>query len=236
MKRAASLLLIGSILLSACATVEPRDCSIVPPALANSFGSEDGYLAFAKTRHWPGIGDNDKISIATEYLARPDVTDAGRLYFLQNRARSYSATDKRELAIDDYKALTLLPNIASDRRAFFQGLVETSDFPMGPRPLPASTVEAQPIVRVPPIMPSAFLNGNNSGHCAMLFDVDETGKVVNAEAEYCTDESLREPSVKSIATWKYSPRKLDGNPVKAKGIKSRISFSLQDECGYHLPE
>lgn len=240
MTRSLAIFLTLPLLLAGCSTVaEKRDCSIVPSALSETFGSDEGYLLFSKSMRRPGSHDNAlKIARATEYLARPDSTEAGQLHFLQSRARAYSANDDRNMALKDYKALAALPHISTDRRRYFEKLVATGDFPLAPQatPLPSNVVDAKPMVRIPPRFPNSFLNRDNSGHCAMLFDINPIGKVVNAKTEYCTHDDIREASLESISLWKYTPKIVDGKAVVREGIKSRISFDIQDQCGYHFPE
>lgn len=241
MTRTLSFSLILPLLLAGCSTVAPvqRDCSIVPSKLVKTFGSEAGYEAFAEAMRRPG--DNHqalRIKRATEYLAGPEQTDAGKLFFLQNRARTYSATGQEALSLADYEALTNMPNLEPDRRQYFQNIVDNRISPLAPlnQILPDSVIDAAPIVRIPPRMPQSFLNRDNSGHCAVKFDVDTSGKVVNAATEYCTHADLKEAALTSIQPWKYSPKTVDGTPVLREGLQTRISFSLQDQCGYFFPE
>ena len=70
----------------------------------------------------------------------------------------------------------------------------------------------------------------------MKFDVDATGKVTNADAEYCTDETLKQLSIDALLLWKYTPKTENGKAVLREDIRSNITYSLQDEYGYHVPE
>ena len=240
MKRISSLILLLPLVFAGCATVEPvqQDCSITPKPLIDAFGSEEGYKSFATTMRSPRPHQQESvIKLATQYLARTDKTEAGELFFLQNRARAYSVTENRSAATADYRALARLPNLSADRRRYFEAVVETGDYPLGPRqtPLPANVVDAKPLVRIPPIIPAKALNRDNSAHCAVLFDIDSTGKVINAKAEYCTHNDFAEPALNSIKLWKYSPKTIDGVPSIRENVKSRISFNLQDQCGNFFP-
>ena len=241
MTRTLSFVLMLPFLIVGCSTVATpqRDCSIVPSKLVKTFGSEAGYKAFAEAMRRPGDDHQAlKIKRATEYLAGPEQTDAGKLFFLQTRARTYSASGQEALSLADYEALTLMPDLTQDRRQYFQSIVDNGISPLAPlkQILPDNTIDVAPIVRIPPRMPQSFLNRDNSGHCAVKFDVDTSGKVVNATTEYCTHADLKEASLTSIQPWKYSPKTVDGKPVLRQGLQTRISFNLQDQCGYFFPE
>ena len=235
------LFLLLPFLLAGCGSVPTaqQDCSITPKPLIEAFGSEEGYKSFATTVRSPRAHQQENvIALATQYLARVDTTDAGELFFLQSRARAYSITENRSAATADYRALAALPNLSADRRQYFEAVVDTGDYPLGPRqtPLPANVVDAKPLVRIPPTIPYKALERDNSAHCALIFDIDSTGKVINAKAEYCTHNDFAEPALKAIRLWKYSPKTIDGVPSIREDVKSRIHFDLQDQCGNFFPE
>ncbi|MCF6220403.1 MAG: energy transducer TonB [Robiginitomaculum sp.] len=93
--------------------------------------------------------------------------------------------------------------------------------------------DAQPLVRIPPIMPP---RAEKSGHCKVRFDVSPQGAPFNVVATYCTGSVFKRASVKSVQKWKYNPKMLDGRAVARKGVESQITFKLTDERGNILPE
>jgi len=95
--------------------------------------------------------------------------------------------------------------------------------------------EEQPLVRIPPIFPSRFLEGNNSGYCKVRFDVSPQGAPYNVQVTSCTNRTLTRPTIKSVQRWKYRPKVKNGQAVARSGLETTIRFDLQDERGQMLP-
>jgi len=93
--------------------------------------------------------------------------------------------------------------------------------------------DAQPLVRIPPIMPT---RAEKSGHCKVRFDVSPEGQPFNVEAPYCTQSLFSRSSIKSVQKWKYNPKIVDGRSVARSGVESKITFRLTDERGKIIPE
>ena len=93
--------------------------------------------------------------------------------------------------------------------------------------------DAQPLVRIPPIMPP---RAERSGHCKVRFDVSPEGQPFNVEATFCTQSLFSRSSIKSVQKWKYNPKIVDGRAVSRSGVESKITFRLTDERGNIIPE
>ena len=93
--------------------------------------------------------------------------------------------------------------------------------------------DAQPLVRIPPIMPP---RAEKSGHCKVRFDVSPEGAPFNVQATYCTQSLFERASIKSVQKWKYNPKIVDGRAVARSGVESKITFKLTDERGRMIPE
>ena len=93
--------------------------------------------------------------------------------------------------------------------------------------------DAQPLVRIPPIMPP---RAETSGHCKVQFDVSPEGQPFNVLATYCTKSLFKRSSIKSVQKWKYNPKIVDGRGVARSGVESKITFRLTDERGKIIPE
>ena len=93
--------------------------------------------------------------------------------------------------------------------------------------------DAQPLVRIPPIMPP---RAEKSGHCKVRFDVSAQGAPFNVIATYCTSSVFKRSSVRSVQKWKYNPKIVSGRTVARTGVESQITFRLTDERGNILPE
>ncbi len=95
--------------------------------------------------------------------------------------------------------------------------------------------DAQPLVRIPPIMPPRFMQGDNSGYCTVRFDVSPEGQPFNVQTMTCTSSQLKNATVKSVQKWKYNPKIVDGRSVSRTGVESKVRFDLADERGNVLP-
>ena len=93
--------------------------------------------------------------------------------------------------------------------------------------------DAQPLVRIPPIMPP---RAEKSGHCKVRFDVSPEGAPFNVVSTFCSSRVFERPSIKSVQKWKYNPKIVDGRPVSRSGVESKITFRLADEKGNIIPE
>lgn len=92
---------------------------------------------------------------------------------------------------------------------------------------------AQPLVRVPPIMPSS---AKGSGHCLMKMNVNESGRVSDAIATYCTNDVFRAASVKSLQKWVFNPKVVNGEAISRCGVETKITYRMMDKSGKILPE
>ncbi|WP_298918801.1 energy transducer TonB [uncultured Algimonas sp.] len=93
--------------------------------------------------------------------------------------------------------------------------------------------DAQPLVRIPPIMPP---RAEKSGHCNVKFNVSPEGQPFDVVATYCTQSVFERPTIRSVQKWKYNPKIQEGRPVGRVGVISKVSFRLQDERGNIIPE
>ena len=95
--------------------------------------------------------------------------------------------------------------------------------------------DAQPLVRIPPVFPPRFLQGDNSGFCKVRFDVSPEGQPFNVVNTVCTSKLLERATIKNVQKWKYNPKIVDGRSVSRSGVETTIRFDLQDERGRTLP-
>lgn len=90
-----------------------------------------------------------------------------------------------------------------------------------------------PIVRVPPIMP---IRATKSGHCDMVFDVNAEGVTYNIRATSCSQQVFLKASIKSVQKWKYRASISNGHSAGFKGVKTTITFILNDGQGNKISE
>lgn len=153
---------------------------------------------------------------------------------------------ERETKIDQVKKVVTPPpppkieraqaDKPTERIASLEGAVPEFETPKIDRQsfkIAVSDRDAQPLVRIPPIMPQ---RAEKSGHCKVRFDVSPEGQPFNVTATYCTQSLFERSTVKSVEKWKYNPKVVDGRNVSRSGVESRITFNLTDERGNIIPE
>jgi|TARA_B100000085_G_C18455951_1_gene476879 protein TonB len=85
-----------------------------------------------------------------------------------------------------------------------------------------------PIVRVAPIYPARALSRNLEGYCDMNFTVTPAGTVIDPVAEFCTSSLFERSSARAVTKFKYKPRVVDGIPQTVPGVRTRITFKIED--------
>ena len=85
-----------------------------------------------------------------------------------------------------------------------------------------------PIVRVAPVYPSRALSRGLEGFVDMSFTVTATGTVKDPIVLQSTSSMFERAATRAVIKFKYKPRVVDGIPVEVPGVKTRITFELQD--------
>ena len=93
--------------------------------------------------------------------------------------------------------------------------------------------DAQPLVRIPPIMPP---RAEKSGHCRVKFDVSPEGAPFNVMTTFCTQRLFERATIKSVQRWKYNTKIVDGRAVARNGVENKVTYRLTDERGRIIPE
>jgi protein TonB len=85
-----------------------------------------------------------------------------------------------------------------------------------------------PIVRVAPVYPSRALSRGLEGFVDMSFTVTSTGTVRDPIVLQSTSSLFERAATRAVLKFKYKPRVVDGIPVEVSGVKTRITFELED--------
>ena len=85
-----------------------------------------------------------------------------------------------------------------------------------------------PIVRVAPVYPSRALSRGLEGFVDMSFTVTSAGTVKDPIVLQSTSSLFERAATRAVLKFKYKPRVVDGIPVEVPGVKTRISFELED--------
>ena len=85
-----------------------------------------------------------------------------------------------------------------------------------------------PIVRVAPVYPSRALSRGLEGFVDMSFTVTSAGTVKDPIVLQSTSSLFERAATRAVLKFKYKPRVVDGIPVEVTGVKTRITFELEE--------
>lgn len=85
-----------------------------------------------------------------------------------------------------------------------------------------------PIVRVAPVYPARALSRGLEGFVDLSFTVTTTGTVKDPIVIQSTSSLFERAAIRAVLKFKYKPRVVDGVPVEVPGVKTRISFQLEE--------
>ena len=85
-----------------------------------------------------------------------------------------------------------------------------------------------PIVRVAPVYPARALSRGLEGYVDLSFTVTTTGTVSDPIILFSTSSLFERAATRAVLKFKYKPRVVDGVPVDVAGVKTRISFHIED--------
>jgi len=85
-----------------------------------------------------------------------------------------------------------------------------------------------PIVRVAPVYPARALSRGLEGYVDLSFTVTTTGTVRDPIVLFSTSSLFERAATRAVLKFKYKPRVVDGVPVDVPGVKTRISFKIED--------
>lgn len=234
--------LLSVLLLSSCSSVNDRSsiyntpmCPSAPTTinnnLADKYGHKDVWRMVMAADKYGKQGElQSALSIISDALKLPNLNANGRRVLYRSKGQAYFSSGKNEEGIKAYETAIAQGGLNTGETDY---MVEQIANIKTYGSLKAGDIDAQPIVRIPPIFPP---NINESGHCRVKFDVTEKGVPVNIRTTYCTNPVLEKTTVNSIKRWKYMPKIVDGVAVARKSVTSKVTFKLTDECGVLIPE
>ncbi len=85
-----------------------------------------------------------------------------------------------------------------------------------------------PIVRVAPVYPARALQRGIEGYVDMSFTVTATGTVKDPIVMFSTSSLFDRAATRAVLKFKYKPRVVDGVPVEVSGVKTRITFKIEE--------
>jgi protein TonB len=62
----------------------------------------------------------------------------------------------------------------------------------------------------------------------MSFTVTPAGTVIEPFAEFCTSSLFERSSSRAVTKFKYKPRVVDGVPQTVTGVRTRITFKIEE--------
>ena len=95
--------------------------------------------------------------------------------------------------------------------------------------LSASDGEFLPIVKVAPQYPSRASSRGIEGYVLLEYTVTKQGTVLNPVViEAVPSKIFNKAAISSALRYKYKPRVVDGVPQDVKGVRTKITFKLED--------
>jgi protein TonB len=85
-----------------------------------------------------------------------------------------------------------------------------------------------PIVRVAPVYPARALSRGLEGYVDMQFTVTTAGTVRDPVVLFSTSSLFERAATRAVLKFKYKPRVVDGVPVEVPGVKTRITFQIEE--------
>ncbi|NOX70069.1 MAG: energy transducer TonB [Gammaproteobacteria bacterium] len=85
-----------------------------------------------------------------------------------------------------------------------------------------------PIVRVAPIYPARAQSRGLEGYVDMSFTVTAAGSVIDPIVLFSTSGLFERAATRAVLKFKYKPRVVDGVPISVAGVKTRITFKMED--------
>lgn len=87
--------------------------------------------------------------------------------------------------------------------------------------------EYLPIVRVEPIYPTRAQSRGVEGYVVMEFTVTSTGSVIDPVVVEAEPSSIfNRAAQRAVLKWKYKPRVVDGQAVDVPGVRTMLTFKL----------
>lgn len=85
-----------------------------------------------------------------------------------------------------------------------------------------------PIVRVAPVYPARALSRGLEGYVDLSFTVTQAGTVRDPIVMFSTSSLFERAAERAVLKFKYKPRVVDGVPVDVPGVKTRITFKIEE--------
>lgn len=98
----------------------------------------------------------------------------------------------------------------------------------GPGSMNIAEGDYLPIVRVAPVYPSRALSRGIEGYVDLQFTVTTAGTVENPVILHSTSSLFDRAAMRAVLKFKYKPRVVDGQPVAVPGVKTRITFKIEE--------
>lgn len=98
----------------------------------------------------------------------------------------------------------------------------------GPLAMNIAEGDYLPIVRVAPVYPARALSRGLEGYVDMSFTVTTAGTVRDPIVIFATSSLFIRAAERAVLKFKYKPRVVDGVPVDVAGVKTRITFLIED--------
>ena len=106
--------------------------------------------------------------------------------------------------------------------------------PEQPRTLPPTAAppviqQSRLVERVKPVYPSAAERRSLEGHVVLQFTISRMGRVEDIVVTESKPRGVFDRAAKAaLRQWRYTPKKVDGEPVEVRDVQTKITFQLDD--------
>ncbi len=84
------------------------------------------------------------------------------------------------------------------------------------------------LVRVSPVYPARALAMGLEGHVIVQFDVDASGRVVNAVVIESSHSVFEKEAIRAAERFRFKARVVDGVPLMSRGIQNMFTFTIDE--------
>ena len=84
------------------------------------------------------------------------------------------------------------------------------------------------MVRVSPVYPARALAMGLEGYVVVQFDVDASGRVIDAVAIESSHRVFEREAVRAAERFRFKARVVDGLPLLTRGIQNKFTFTIED--------
>lgn len=223
------ILTVSATLLSIASPASAKSCKKIDKVFKQQFGIKNfnekmkpNTVGWFKKEKWPqavagikSIMENDKL---TPYARSTAFEEISKIY-LGNKDNAN--------AVKYLKQSLEAGGFSEGRNTYINLRIENLQL-QTPDAIKRLPLGKTPFLNYPPM--------EKSGHCKTSFNLDKTGKPINVEVIYCTDESMNDVAIEAATHQKYEPVPIHRQDALNFTLFSGVAMKQLHKCGKIRPE